>query len=53
MWMDLETIIQSKVSQKRKKKNEYNMKPRKWYRETYFQGRNRDKKPLSSSVFTG
>ena len=37
MWMDLETIIQSKVNQ-RKKKTEYNMKPRKMVQRNLFSG---------------
>ena len=44
-WMDLETVIQSEVSQK--EKNKYRMlmhmcNLEKWYRRTGLQGRNRD-----------
>ena len=44
--MDLESVMQSEVSQKEKKKisyiDTYMWNLEKWYRETYFQGRNRD-----------
>ena len=44
MWMDLETVIQSEVSQKEKSKyiNSYAWNLEKWYRWTGLQGRNRD-----------
>ena len=45
MWMDLETIIQSEVSQKEKQItyiNAYMQNLEKWYRWTYLQSRNRD-----------
>ena len=41
-WMDLETIIQSEVSQKEKKNiNTYMWNQEKWYRSFYLQNRNR------------
>ena len=43
MWMDLETIIQSKVNQ-RKKKTEYNMKPRKMVQRNLFSGQEQRQK---------
>ena len=44
MWMDLETVIQSEVSQKEKISyiNAYMWNLEKWYRRTSLQGRNRD-----------
>ena len=45
MWMDLETVIQSEISQKRKQIsyiNTYMWNLEKWYRWTGLQGRNRD-----------
>ena len=45
-WMDLETVIQSEVSQKEKNKyfyiNTYMWNLEKWFRWTSLQGRNRD-----------
>ena len=48
-WMDLETVIQSKVSQKEKNKHCILMhmygiwkKKKNWYRQSYLQSRNRD-----------
>ena len=46
-WMDLETVIQSEVSQQEKKNQvlyikSYMWNLEKWYRWTYLQGRNRD-----------
>ena len=45
-WMDLETVIQSEVSQKEKKQisyiNAYMWNLEKWYSRTSLQGRNRD-----------
>ena len=46
MWMDLETVIQSEVSQKEKNKYHilthiWNLKEN-WYRRSYLQSRNRD-----------
>ena len=43
IWMDLQTIIQSEVSQKEKKYiNAYVWNLEKWYRWSYLQDRNRD-----------
>ena len=45
MWMDLEAVIQSEVTQNEKNKpyiNAFVQNLEKWYRWTYFQGRNRD-----------
>ena len=46
MWMDLECVIQSEVSQKEKKQvlyiNTYMWNVEKWYKITRLQGRNRD-----------
>ena len=44
MWMDLETVIESEVSQKEKNKyiNTYMWNLEKWYRWTGLQARNRD-----------
>ena len=44
VWVELESVIQSKVSQKEKKKyiNAYIWHLERWYWWTYFQGRNRD-----------
>ena len=44
LWMDLESVIQSEISQKEKNKyiNTYMWNLEKWYRCTYLQGRNRD-----------
>ena len=45
-WMDLDTVIQSEVSQKEKNKisyiNAYMWNLEKWYRWSYLQSRNRD-----------
>ena len=44
-WMDLETVIQSEVSQKEKKKsyiNTYMWNLENWFRLTHLQDRNRD-----------
>ena len=45
MWMDLETVIQSEVSQKEKQilyNIAYMWNLEKWHRRTYLQSRNRD-----------
>ena len=47
MWMDLESVIQSEVSQSERKKqvlyiNTYMWNLEKWYKITCLQGRNRD-----------
>ena len=44
-WMDLETVIQSEVSQKKKDKYcilKHMCNLEKWYRRSYMQSRNRD-----------
>ena len=57
MWMDLESVIQSEVSQKGKKQilyiNAYMWNLEKWYRGTSLQGRNIDADVENEHVDTG
>ena len=52
MWMDLESVIQSEVSQKEKQIsyiNTYMWNLEKWYRLSYLQSRNRDTEQVKNN----